>query len=274
MAEVRIDEIGPWSEVKLDIVKDYATAYTTVVSKQSIIRGHTYIDGFAGAGQHISKSTREMVAGSPLNALLVKPPFKEFHFIDLNGGRAQLLRQMAGSRKDVWIYEGDCNEILLKHVFPRVRFSDFRRALCLLDPYGLQLKWEVLAAAGKEKSIEIFLNFPIMDMNRNVLLHDPSKVPDDQIKRMNSFWGDDSWRQNAYVNSNGLFGEDLLDKTTNQAIVAAFRKRLKDVAGFAFVPEPLAMRNRIGSTVYYLFFASPNKIGAKIVKEIFDKHRS
>ena len=110
-------------------------AYSVVLSKQSNIRSHAYIDAFAGAGTHISKTTGQFVAGSQLNALLVRPPFQEFHFIDLNGGRAQRLKSISGDRKDVWVYEGDCNDILLETVFPRVRYQDYKRALCLLDPY-------------------------------------------------------------------------------------------------------------------------------------------
>jgi hypothetical protein len=48
------------------------------------------------------------------------------------------------------------------------------------------------------KSIEIFLNFPVMDINMNVLKHDQSKVDQEQIDRMNAFWGDESWRDVAY----------------------------------------------------------------------------
>jgi hypothetical protein len=32
------------------------------------------------------------------------------------------------------------------------------------------------------------------------------------------------------------------------------------------------MRNTTGAVVYYLFFASPNETGAKIVKDIFRKY--
>jgi len=160
----------------------------------------------------------------------------------------------------------------LRDVFPRARFKDFRRALCLLDPYALNLKWEVIRAAGQEKSIEIFLNFMVMDMNMNVLKHDRSKVRPDQESRMDAFWGDSSWRNVAYEKSAGLFG-DIESKSTNDALAEGFRKRLKDVAGFEFVPAPMPMRNTRGAVVYYLFFASPNRTGAKIVSEIFGKYR-
>lgn len=272
MAAAKLDEIGYWSEIKLDIIRKYATAYSTVLSAQPGIRGHVYVDAFAGAGIHVSRRTGAFIPGSPLNALNVQPPFKEFHFIDLDGGRAQGLRSMAGARKDVHVYQGDCNGILLEKVFPKVRYTDYRRALCLLDPYGLNLNWEVMRTAGKEKSIEIFLNFMVMDMNMNVLKHDRSKVRPEQAARMNAFWGDDSWQNAGYSASETLFG-NVESKATNDALAQAFRKRLKDVAGFAYVPDPIPMRNSSGAIIYYLFFASPNKTGANIVTDIFRKYR-
>jgi three-Cys-motif partner protein len=273
MGKVKLDEIGYWSEVKLDIVREYATAYSTVMAKQSVVKSYMYVDAFAGAGTHISKTTGEFVSGSPLNALLVQPPFKEFHFIDLDGGRAKRLRTFAGQRPDVHVHEADCNDVLLNTVFPRARYRDYKRALCLLDPYALNLKWEVIRTAGQDGGIEIFLNFMIMDINMNVLKHDRSKVREDQAARLTSFWGDDSWSRLAYESSQGLFGP-MESKTTNQALAEGFRKRLQDVAGFKYVPEPVPMRNKTGAIIYYLYFASANKTGAKIVTHIFDKYRN
>jgi three-Cys-motif partner protein len=65
---LQFDEIGEWSEVKLDIVREYAHAYSTILSNQRL--SHAYIDGVARARIHISKATHEYVLGSPLNALL------------------------------------------------------------------------------------------------------------------------------------------------------------------------------------------------------------
>jgi len=111
MGERSFDEVGYWSEIKLDIVRKYATAYSIIMDKQTPISGYLYIDGFAGAGVHISKETGDFIPGSPLNALRVEPSFSEFHFIDLDGGRAQSLRQLAGDRANVFVHEGDCNDL-------------------------------------------------------------------------------------------------------------------------------------------------------------------
>jgi three-Cys-motif partner protein len=268
----KYDEIGYWSEVKLDIIKKYASAYSTIMNKQKGIRGYVYIDAFAGPGVHIKKQTNEFITGSSLNALVVSPAFPEYHFIDLDGDKVDRLRQIVGERRNVFFYKGDCNKVLLAEIFPRCQYKDYRRALCLLDPYGLNVNWEVLQKAGEMKSIEIFYNFMIMDANMNVLWRSPEKVPASQIARMDAVWGDHSWVQAAYKKIPGLFGE-MEEKTSNKALIDAFRDRLKKVAGFEYVPEPMPMRNSKGSVIYYLFFASPNRTGGKIVKNIFDNYR-
>ena len=269
----KYDEIGYWSEVKLDIISKYASAYSTIMSRQRSIQNYIYVDAFAGAGVHIRKQTREFITGSPLNALLIVPVFPEFHFIDLDGDKVEKLRQTVGERRDISLHKGDCNKVLLAEVFPRCRYEDYCRALCLLDPYGLNVNWEVLQKAGEMKSIEIFYNFMIMDANMNVFGRSPEKVQASQIARMDAVWGDHSWHQAAYRKTPGLFGE-MEEKTTNKVVIDAFRDRLKKVAGFEYVPEPMPMRNSKGSVIYYLFFASPNRTGAKIVKDISDNYRS
>jgi len=89
------------------------------------------------------------VEGSPLIALNTNPPFHEYHFIDTEPRRAEQLRKLAGDRPDVFTYSEDCNKVLLREVFPRARYGDYRRALCLLDPYNINLTWQVIEAAGK-----------------------------------------------------------------------------------------------------------------------------
>ena len=272
MKKPKYDVIGYWSEVKLDIIRRYATEYSKIINPQRHIRKHIYVDAFAGAGQHISKRTGEFVAGSPFNALLVEPPFSEIHLIDLDGTRAGQLRDAIGSRNEVFIYQGDANQVLLEQVFPRCRYEEFNRALCLLDPYALSVDWNVIQTAGQMRSIEIFYNFMIMDANMNVLWRNPDKVPKDQLIRMDKVWGDRSWREAAYRTGPGLFGE-MEEKADNEAIAEAFRMRFKKIAGFKYVPEPMPMRNDKGAVVYYLFYASPNQTGTNIVEYIFEKYR-
>ena len=136
--------------------------------------------------------------------------------------------------------------------------------------------------AGQMKSIELFINFPTMDINRNVLTRDKRVVDvrfaEDPARaarmaeRMTAFWGDESWKDIGYSGQQtDLFGG--FEKASNEILATAFRERLKNIAGFGFVPEPVAMQY-MNRTLYYLFFASPNATGGDIVEDIFDKYRT
>ncbi len=53
VSSVQFDEIGLWSELKLEIVEKYGAAYTTALSNARKLK-KWYIDGYSGAGVHVS----------------------------------------------------------------------------------------------------------------------------------------------------------------------------------------------------------------------------
>jgi three-Cys-motif partner protein len=274
--DFQFDEIGRWSELKLEIVEKYGAAYTTAFAgpKGRGLKKY-YIDAFSGAGIHLSKETGRQIEGSPARALKVRPPFDHFYFIDLNPEKTAYLQNLCKGRKDVDIVTDDASSYLTQKLLPNIQYTKFNRALCLLDPYGLHLDWEVVRQAGQSRAVDMFLNFPVMDMNRNAIWRNPERAPRDGIERMTRFWGDDSWRQAAYADSAQyqLFSAPDRVKQDNDAIVGAFLERLKKIAKFDFVPEPLPMKNSNNAVVYYLFLASPKAVAKKIIEEIFAKYR-
>jgi three-Cys-motif partner protein len=269
----RFDEIGAWSELKLEIVEKYGAAYTNAFANARLKK--FYVDSFSGAGVHISKATGAMVDGSPVRALRVAPPFDHFHFIDMDADKTAYLQKLCAGRSNVSIHTGDASSHLTQTLLPTIHYKNFNRALCLFDPYGLHLDWQAMRMAGQSGAIDMFLNFPVMDMNRNAIWRNPGNVPADGVERMTQFWGDDSWKAAAYAEhpQGNLFGGPEIIKQPNDAIVEAFRERLRTVAGFEFVPEPLPMRNSNNAVVYYLFFASQKPVAKKIVDDIFAKYR-
>lgn len=269
------DEIGIWSEVKLAIIKEYASAYATIMDatrrdKIASLRW-LYIDAYAGPGVHLSKRTGHMVDGSPLIALNTQPPFHEYHFIDSDPKRAEQLRAITGERKDVFIYSADCNEILLQRVFTRTKYENYRRALCLLDPYNINLRWEVIEAAGKLKTVDVFLNLMVMDINRNAMRRNPDKSIVSKMDQLTLLWGDETWKDVGYDTTGNLFG--VPEKVSNEVFAEAFRRRLIQKAGFKEVGQPMPMKTKTNAVIYYLFFASQKPVAANIVKGIFDKYR-
>ena len=270
----KFDEVGIWSELKLEIVEKYGSAYTAAFANQRGLKKF-YVDAFSGAGVHISKRSGGQIDGSPSRALKTQPPFDGFFFIDMDAQKTAYLRTLCANRSDVHIETGDASKYLTQTLLPTIKYEEYKRALCLFDPYGLHLEWRAMEMAGRSRAIDMFLNFPVMDMNRNAIWRNPGAVPKDGIDRMNRFWGDDSWRVAAYTEhpQGNLFGAPDIVKQSNEAIVDAFRERLRKVAGFQFVPEPLPMKNSTNAVVYYLFFASQKPVAQKIIDAIFRKYR-
>lgn len=205
------------------------------------------------------------------SALNVIPPFDELHFIEDDSAKATVLQQATVHDSRVTVHRGDGISIT-PGLLERVKYSDYRRALCLLDPYELSVPWTLMHHIGQMGSVEVFYNFMIMDANRNVLWREPSRVPNERLVKMDLVWGDRTWQEACYEQIPTLFG-DAARKLPNEAIAEAFRKRLQSVAGFTYVPPPIAMKNSNNATVYYLYFASPNKTGARIVEDIFNRYR-
>jgi three-Cys-motif partner protein len=269
----KFDEVNIWSEIKLEIVEKYGAAYTAAFSRHPRLK-KIYVDAFSGAGSHISKSSGSLIDGSPARALKISPPFNSFYFIDMNEKKTAHLKALCGARADVHIETGDASRYLTHELLPTIKYANYNRALCLFDPYGLHLDWQAIDMAGQSAAVDMFLNFPVMDMNRNAIWRNPAAVPQDGIDRMNRFWGDESWRPVAYVpHAQGDFFGTPIVKQGNDAIVTAFRERLRSVAGFQHVPDPLPMRNSTNAVVYYLFFASQKPVAQKIIDDIFKKYR-
>jgi three-Cys-motif partner protein len=94
------DEIGYWSELKLEIVEKYGEAYTSAFRNAINLKKY-YIDAFSGAGLHVSKRTKQQIEGSPARALKVRPPFDGFYFIDMDADKTAYLQKLCESRSNV-----------------------------------------------------------------------------------------------------------------------------------------------------------------------------
>ncbi|MFN7985391.1 MAG: three-Cys-motif partner protein TcmP [Vicinamibacterales bacterium] len=265
-----LDRLQPWSRIKHEIIDKYLSSYTTILKGQTSIKRYVYIDAFAGAGVAVEPSTEDLAFAGAARALQVEPPFSEYHFIERDPLKLSVLREVARLRPNAHVHEGDYRDHLVK-LLARCRYEQFARALCLLDPYGLSVDYELIEKIGQMRSVEIFFNFMIMGANRNVLWADPSKVSDSRRALMTKVWGTENWPDDVYQRQAGFFGDEIV-KGSNDHVIEAYRKRLK-AAGFKYVPEPVAMRNSMNAPVYYLFFCSPSSTGHKIVDQIFARYR-
>src|SRR5260370_37277597 len=109
---IRFDEVGPWTEVKLEIISEYAKFFAKILSTRSYMKP-VYIDGFAGPGRHISGTSGEVIEGTPARIVEIQPPFQEYHFVDSDPAKIQELNRTIGSRSGAERYRGACNSLRL-----------------------------------------------------------------------------------------------------------------------------------------------------------------
>jgi three-Cys-motif partner protein len=262
--------IGRWSEIKLQILREYGKAYLQILRKQAWCRGVGYIDGFAGRGSHISRERGDPVQGSPAIALNFENGFDEYHFVDLDGQNIEALRELGDETGRIFAYHGDCNAVLRDQVLPRFSRTSQKRALCLLDPYNLNPSWNVISNIGEAGTMDLLMNFMVMDIKMNMALPLPEDIPQVQANRMTRFWGSEGWKEVLYRQEPGLFGE-VTERESEDKLVHEYCRRLHDVAGFKYVADFLPVRNSKNATMYYLLFASNSQAGTKIVGDIFKK---
>ena len=266
------DIIGPWSEDKLQLLRKYLNAYTIIMKDQRWCRnGYHYIDAFAGTGRPRARDEERYIDGSPRVALTIQHPFHSYTFIEKTPWRVQRLRKLKDEfpDRDIRIREGDCNRIIVTEITPHIRYERFNRGLIFLDPFGMDVEWSTIEQIAETQALEIFMNFPVMALNRTALLNDPNALTEAQIKRLNRFWGSTEWRGDIYTEVPTLFGpvEMKIRRTTGRRLGQLFKKRLEEV--FPYVTEPLVMTNSKNAPLYCLIFAGHHPTGAEIVQDIF-----
>ncbi len=271
----QLDIIGPWSEDKLQLLRKYLHAYTIIMRGQKWCRnGYHYVDAFAGTGKPRARDEKRYIDGSPRVALTIQHPFHSYTFIEKTPWRVKRLEDLVDEFPDrsIRIHDGDCNHIITTEIAPRIRYERFNRGLIFLDPFGMNTEWFTIEQIAQTRALEIFINFPVMALNRTVLPNDPNALTEAQIERMNRFWGSTEWRGNIYVQVPTLFGpvEMKIHTTTGRRLGQLFKKRLKEV--FPYVTDPLVMTNSKNAPLYCLIFAGHNPTGAKIIRDIFQRY--
>lgn len=278
-----IESIGEWSEIKIALLEDYAKAYSTIFAakRQRQVSFETvYIDGFAGSGLKRLRTTGEEITGSPLRVLSIAPPFNEYHFIDEDHQRIETLTEEVNKLKssaamgqsNVKVHVGDAITVLKEQLIPSITYESFRRSLLFLDPYGLDIPWSLIELAAKQGTIDILLNFSIMDLNRNHLPAKRNLLTDEQRRKVLPFLGS-GWEDEIYPESSqsSFFGTEY-EKLTNDEIMLFYASRLESKAGFKFVSEPLLFSHK-GANLYYLVLASHKEAARKIMNSLVSKYR-
>lgn len=277
------DIIGPWSEEKLELLTKYLKAYSTIMNEQrkSWLRSYYYIDAFAGSvkPQAQDQDEKRYIDGSPIKALQTEPRFDGYWFIEMDPRRIERVKELKVqfSEHSINVYQGNCNEILLNEVIPKLATFSNTRAFVFLDPYGLQVKWETVAELANTRICDIFVNFSVMGITR--LLPKNRQPSPEVIEQLNNVMGSTDWINQIYREPStkqlDLFGnqqESSLSRETIPAewLASLYTSHLSSL--FPHVSKSILMRNSTNSALYALCLASHNKTATKITNDIFKRH--
>lgn len=287
--------VGPWAPEKLEILRKYLEAYTTILKEQSKwCKGYYYIDALAGGGRAplrsaqgknlsaenpqlellgytaSSQDEQQFVEGSPRVALGISNPFTRYLFIDNQENRVRQLEELKKDYADtrrISVLTGDANEILAASVVHNSKIDwKIARAVVFLDPFGLQVPWHTLELLASTGAIEVIVNFPVgMALQR--LLQRDGKISPERQDLLDEYLGSPEWRSVIYEPQPTLFGmETHKADDSGEKLAQWYADRMKSLFGFG--SSPRLIRNAHGGHLYYLIFAGPNKTGAKIAEDV------
>ena len=272
---------GDWTNEKLERVRKYLAAYTTIMSNQPF--RFAYIDAFAGTGYRTIKQEEgqedlpfpdldSFLDGSARIALQVEPRFSRYIFVEQSESRFAELQKLKEDfpqlQNDIILVNTDANSYLQDLC---LNYSwKTNRAVLFLDPFGMQVTWDTIVAIANTKAIDLWYLFPLgVAVNR--MLTKSGQIRAVWRDRLNKLFGDEGWYDAFYraVKTPSLFGEEeVIQKIGNfELIEQYFVERLKTV--FAGVADnPLPLLNSHNNPLYLLCFASGNPKGAKTAIKI------
>lgn len=250
-------DLPPHTRAKHEILRRYLQAWTPILSHGGFPE-FIYIDGFAGPGRYSDGED-----GSPviaLKAALSQQPLPSarifFLFVERDPERAQVLKEIIEDIQrpenfrvkvaDGETFEAESNRLLN---FYRSKGKPLPPTFCFVDPFGWKgAPFSLVSEILKHPSCEVLVNFMYEEINR--FLGHP-----DQPDNFDTFFGTSRWN-------------DCLQGVAprrNRCLHDLYASQLH-AAGATHV-RSFEMRNDIGLTDYYLFYATKSIRGLQKMKE-------
>lgn len=261
---------GYWTEQKLSMLAAYLPRFTLAASKKA--PRTLYLDLFAGDDRNLSRTTGEVISGSPRVALDTQPPFAKAVFFELPAKAVQLEAELQAAYpgRDFKVIPGDCNETLAP-VLRRLSQDgwDWAPTFALVDQQAAEIRWSTLAQLStfkqkKTHKAEQWLLFAPSMLPRGLASHD--SAIERFAGRVTAMYGTEEWRDAYIARQRGL----LTPAALREELLNLMRWRLEDVLGYART-HSFGMKNTRGHEIYNMVFATDHTAGDKIMSYIYEK---
>jgi three-Cys-motif partner protein len=267
---------GVWTRLKLEMLADYLNGFATA-SKGATER--VYLDAFAGEGSGVDRVTGDEFPGSARIALDAgeRAGFTRFRFFELESKARELETRLRAEYPDadIRVFGGDCNQTI-PEALAELRPIRWAPAFAFVDPDGMEVAWETLAALADQKrghrsprsekpeyKVELWILFPTSGIVRTLAL-DEAKVTDADIARANRLFGTSAWRAIYELRAAGAISAEQ----ARAEYVNLMRWRLERDLGYRW-SHPFEIKNTIGGTLYHMIFSTDHDAGTRIMQAIY-----
>jgi three-Cys-motif partner protein len=267
---------GSWVVEKLDYLKRYIDMFATSMHKKPWRERH-YIDLFAGPGKCRVPETDAVYLGSPLLALTTRYSFTGYVFVDLSAERITALQQrcsVSPLHNRVRYSVGDSNAIakdIVEHIlaidgkYIPGQWSSIN--LAFLDPDGLQLHWDTVAALAQVSRMDLIIHYPQMALTRNML----KEYKVSKQTKIDLFFGGREWRgiYEGYRRKEARFiHRKLMDLYREKLLKLGYQEVLRDDE---VGDEPLIRNAEKNAPLYRLLFASKHPLGHNFWRKVVSR---
>lgn len=247
--------VDNWTKEKWSFLKKYLNAYSIIISNS--FPNFYYIDTFSNIGNYNG------TYGSPLIALDLKFPFTHYIFVEKDTTKFNILTQNIQpflSKEALILRKNTQKKVKINIDLKNMDAKDFITnyiklipncpSFIFLDPYGQELEMKSVIECSKKKKAELFINFSVMGVLRNVPIPRCHEL-------LTKYYGDVDWEKIVKVKTN-----------KNDFCAELYINKLKPY--FKYVTAHI-MRNNNNAPLYYLVHATQNDTGFKIMKDVMNE---
>ena len=205
--------------------------------------------------------SQKILDGSAI--LSLKYDFDEYYFMEIDADRLNNLQETI--KKDypdkydkVRFINGDSNN-KLKEILKKITVKD--RCFMFLDPYALELDWEVIEGISRSScgGIDLWYLFPLNAISR-VIPKDRRKLTVNE-KLITKILGTEEWENTLYEVDNqiNLWGETNKKRVEYNKLIEFIMNRFKKLFPYVFNDEILLKNSYKSSPLFLLCFMMTNK---------------
>ena len=251
------------------MLSEYLPAFTTAAHRKS--PRTLYLDLFAGDHENLSRTTREVIIGSPGVALDAEPPFAKTVLFELPAQAARLEAQLRTDfpNRDLEVVPGDCNETVPPTLLRLKREQwDWAPTFALVDQYAAEVRWSTLQQIARFKrsetsKAELWLLFAHSMLPRGLASDDVEAV-ERFSQRITAMYGTDRWRDPYRGRQLGIMGAREL----REQLLNLMRWRIEKELGYR-ATHAFEMKNTQGGPLYSMVLATDHDAGERIMRHIY-----